>query len=288
MRSEVDSKILDRLQEWQVKDGQLPRFAQFFGELVQMQSEAKSCVTVIKPPMTEDSVHDRLRQGIPLLLFKDFSPDWDHVQMVFKHVAMWVTKDSEDSSDENERLRNIGLNRPLLRKAARVWYQGHSLRDIAMVENVDHELLDSAIAATLKPFLFAYARLLLTEVNQELWRRRYCPICGGKPDFAYLDKERGARWLLCSRCDSEWLFQRLECPYCGTQNQDALAYFTDDEESYLYRLYVCEQCRTYIKAIDLRRTESEVLLPLERMMTLDMDRQGQDKGYKPGWVSSTP
>ena len=266
-------------------EGRLPRFAQFFGELLQMQSEARSRVTVTKPPVTADLVRDRLRQGIPLLLFRDFSPDWDHVQMVLEQVAVWMAKDSEDSSEESERLRNISLNRPLLKKATRAWYQGHSLRDIAMVEGVDYELLASAIAAALKPFLFAYARLLLTEVNQELWRRRYCPICGGKPDLAYLDKERGARWLLCSRCDSEWLFQRLQCPYCGTQNQDALAYFTDDEESYLYRLYVCEQCHTYIKAIDLRRAESEILLPLERMMTLDMDRQAQELGYKPGWAN---
>jgi len=136
----------------------------------------------------------------------------------------------------------------------------------------------------LKPFLFAYSRLLLPEVDQELWRRRYCPVCGGKPDFAYLDKEKGARWLLCSRCDAEWLFLRLQCPYCGTQDQNALAYFTDEEESHLYRLYVCEQCHTYIKAIDLRCTESEVLLPLERVTTLDLDKQVQEKGYKPGWT----
>ncbi len=153
---------------------------------------------------------------------------------------------------------------------------------MATAEGVDCELLGSVIAATLKPFLSAYARLLLPEMNQELWRRRYCPICGGRPNFAYLDKERGARWLVCSRCDAEWLFVRLECPYCGTQNQAALAYFTDEEESCLYRLYVCGECRTYIKAIDLRRTGSEILLPFERVITLDMDRQAQEAGYKPG------
>ena len=57
-------------------------------------------------------------------------------------------------------------------------------------------------------------------------------------------------------------------------------YFADDED--LYRLYVCEQCHKYIKTIDLRHTESEILLPLERVLTLDMDRQAQEKGYKPG------
>jgi len=229
-------------------------------------------------------VRDRLCEGIPLLLFKDFSPDWYQVQAVFEQVVVWAVKDSKDPSGESESLRNISRTRSLLKKVARAWYQGHSLTIIATAEGVDEELLSSVIAATLKPFLSAYSKLLLPEVDQESWRRRYCPICGGKPDFAYLDKERGARWLVCSHCDAEWLFLRLECPYCGTQNQDALAYFTDEEESYLYRLYVCEQCRTYIKAIDLRHTELEVLLPLERVMTLDIDKQGQEKGYRPGWT----
>jgi len=89
--------------------------------------------------------------------------------------------------------------------------------------------------------------------------------------MAYLDRENGVRWLLCSRCDATWLFQRLECPYCGIQNQNALAYFTN-EDSRMYRLYVCEECRAYIKAIDLRRTGKEILLPLERLTTLDMDK----------------
>jgi FdhE protein len=122
----------------------------------------------------------------------------------------------------------------------------------------------------------AYKKL----VDQEQWRRGYCPVCGGKADFAFLDKEKGARWLLCSRCDTEWLFQRLECPYCGTTNQNELAYFTDDSE--LYRLYICQRCHTYLKAVDMRKTDSEILLPLERVLTADIDRQGQEKGYKGG------
>ncbi len=282
--NEVNSKILDRLQEWEHREGQLPSFIQYYRELLQIQTEAKSRIIVKKPNLGNDLVRDRLREGIPLLLVEDFSPDWDEVQTLFEQILVWAAKGSPGPAGESDRLKNISGNRTLVRKLAKAWYQGLSSKDIATAEGVDDELLTSAVATTLKPFLFAYSRLLLPEVDQELWRRRYCPICGGKPDFTYLDKERGAKWLLCARCDTEWLFLRLECPYCGTQNQDTLAYFTDDEESYLYRLYVCEQCRTYIKAIDLRRAESEVLLPLERMMTLDMDRQGREKGYRPGWA----
>ena len=283
--SEVDSKILDRLKEWEQREGQLPRSIQLYRELLQIQSEAKSRIIVAKPSLAEDSVRDRLREGIHLLSFEDFSPDWHQVQTVFELVTVWATKDSDGPSGEAESLRNISRNSSLLRKVIGTWYLGDSLTDTATAQGIDDVLFTSAVGATLKPFLSAYSRLLLPEVGQELWRRRYCPICGGKPDFAYLDKERGARWLLCSRCDAQWLFLRLECPYCGTQEQDALAYFTDDEDSYLYRLYVCKQCHTYIKAIDLRRTESEVLLPLERNITLDMDKQAQEKGYRPGWAT---
>jgi FdhE protein len=114
-------------------------------------------------------------------------------------------------------------------------------------------------------------------VEQEKWRKGYCPICGGLPDFAFLDKEAGARWLMCSRCDYQWLFKRLECPYCGSQDPDTISYYSDDNQ--LYRVYVCEQCKRYLKSIDLRQAEGDVLLPLERIVTSDLDVQARNNGY---------
>ncbi len=277
MTSEVGSKILDRLQEWEQREGQLPRFIQFCRELLQIQSEAKSHIIVEKSRLVKGSVANRLTEGTPLLLFEDLGLDWDQVQTVFARVVTWLAKDSEASEGELECLRRIARDRSLLIEVVKAWYRGSPFTSFATAQDIDRGLLASVVEVALKPFLLAYSRLLLPEVDQELWRRGYCPICGGSPDFACLDKERGARWLLCSRCDAEWLFQRLECPYCGTQDQNALAYFTDDRE--LYRLYVCERCRYYLKAIDLRQAESEVLLPLERWLTLDMDAQAQKDGY---------
>jgi len=279
--NQIESQVLHRLQEWEQKEGTLPRLLQFYRELLLIQSEAKSRIIVKKPGFVDGLVRDRLVEGIPLLLFEDFLPDWRQVQLVFEQVAAWAGKDPGAPSEEGRRLRTTSSDINLLTMLSEIWYQGHSLEDLAWVESVNCELLGSVIAAALKPFLSAYAELLSQEVDQELWRRRYCPICGGRPDFAYLDKDRGARWLLCSRCDAEWLFQRIECPYCGTQKKEALAYFAEEKPS-LYRLYVCEECHTYIKSIDLRRTGSEILLPLERMMTFGIDRQALEAGYKPG------
>ncbi|MBA7684397.1 hypothetical protein ES703_92792 [subsurface metagenome] len=203
IEKEVDSKVSGKLEEWEQREDQLPSFVKLHRELLHIQSEVKSRVIVTKPSLAEGSVPDRLRDGVPLLSFKDFSPDWDEVLRVFEKIVLWATKDSEDPSGESKNLSNIARNRSLLKKVATAWYQGHSLTSVTRARSVDIELLNSIVGAALKPFMFAYSRLLLPEVDQELWRRGYCPICGGRPDFAFLDKERGARWLLCGRCERQ-------------------------------------------------------------------------------------
>lgn len=278
MTREAESKILERLEEWEQRDGQLPEFVGLYRQLVRIQSEAKSRFAVPKLSLSADTISERCSQGVPLLSFQELSPHWAQLENLVQEVIPLVTDDSPDPTNEAQGLRNIASNTALLEEVVRVWYDGSSLTTIAAAQHVDDQLLTFVVGSALKPLLSAYCEVLWPLVNQESWRRRYCPICGGKPDFAFLDRERGARWLLCLRCDAEWLFQRLECPYCGNQKQASLSYFTDDRG--LYRLYVCEECRGYIKAIDLRRTQSDVLLSLERILTLDMDRQAQEAGYK--------
>ena len=42
---------------------------------------------------------------------------------------------------------------------------------------------------------------------------------------------------------------------------------------------VCEQCKQYLNAIDLRQAKEEVMISLERLFTLDIDAQAQQYGY---------
>jgi len=278
MTREAESRILQRIEEWAQREGQLPDFIELYRQLLRIQIEARSHFAIPKPNLAKSTVSQQSSQGIPLLSFQELALNWEQVGNLVQEVIPLVTQDSPDLTNQVQGLLNIVADIARLEQVVRVWYEGSSLSDIAEAQYVNEQLLAFVIGTALKPFLSAYSEALLPLVDQESWRRRYCPVCGGKPDFAFLDKDKGARWLVCSRCDAEWLFQRLECPYCGTQNQDALAYFTDDEG--IYRLYVCEECRSYIKAIDLRRTESDVLL--ERILTLDMDMQAQQAGYKKG------
>jgi FdhE protein len=222
-------------------------------------------------------INERLKHGIPLIAFDELALDWSLLHDTFIKVIAIFAEYPDLFGQVPERLKEPSASQFLTKKAAKIWFKGTRLPPKILSDGVNENLLNAITNATLKPFLISHAKTLIGSVAQERWRREYCPICGGSPDFAFLDKEHGSRWLLCSRCDTEWLFQRLQCPYCGTQDQNALAYFSSDEG--LYRLYVCEKCKRYLKAIDLRQTEAEILLPLERLYTLDINRQAQEQGY---------
>ena len=277
---EINSKILENLDEWQQREGSLPELLEFYKRLLRLQNDVKGQLSIPMLLLPQDKVADRLRQGTPLLEWQALSLDWSAFQNLFLEVGTLAGEFYQAASADSERLREIASDTSFLQEATRAWYEEESLSALETNYSVNEEFLSAVIHSTLKPFLNVHSEVLSKLVDQEQWRRVYCPICGGRPDLALLDKERGARWLLCSRCDAQWLFQRLQCPYCGTQDQNSLAYFTDEEG--MYRLYVCQQCQSYLKAIDLRQTEAEVLLPLERVLTLDMDKQGREKGYKSG------
>jgi len=277
--AETSDEILKRLEAEGKKEKLDPKFLEFYQRLLRAQSSFEQRIALRKPDLSNKAASERLERGLPLVSFDELALDWSLLLEALNEVTAAFAEFPELFGEIPQVLREPS-EAALIKEAVKTWFEEAKLPDAMVGDEINKHLLEAIIHATLRPFLTSQAKALLSLVKQEHWRRRYCPICGGSSDFAFLDKEIGARWLLCSRCDAEWLFQRLECPYCGNQDQNTLAYFIDDKG--LYRLYVCEQCHTYIKTIDLRRAESDVLLTLERMVTLDIDKQGQEKGYQPG------
>jgi len=263
---QADSETIRRLGEWKQT-----RYIELHRKLLGLKIK-DSYLPVLDKHIRQ--IANRFAQSNFVLQFEDVFPDEALFCKLFSEANGIVSEQFPDSRLENPQPS-------VIKKAANAWYQYSSLNDIADEVGVGWEMFSLCLKAAFHPILVRYSEQLLPLVNQDSWRQRICPICGGKPDFSFLDRETGARWLICSRCDADWLFFRLECPFCGNQDQNSLGYLTDEKE--LYRLYTCEQCRTYIKAIDLRRAEGDVLFPLERILTLDLDRQASEAGYQPGW-----
>ncbi len=253
---------------------------EFYQRLLQLQRDIKAYVSTTPLALSQGEVSNRLRQGIPLLKWDALSLDWAALQSLFQSITNVADKYFEVVSGDLENLRGIASNVSFLKEATKAWYDGQPLLPLITTYSfsASEDLLTAVLHSTIKPFLTAHSEVLIRLVDQELWRRGYCPVCGGKPDLAFLDRERGARWLLCSRCDAQWLFQRLQCPYCGTQDQDSLSYLSDEEG--VYRVYLCDECHSYLKAVDLRKKAGEITPRAERAETLDLDRQARLRGYK--------
>jgi len=275
-----DKAVIERLDGWGSSNPQWPRSIEVGIRLLRLSIEAQPRIGKPKPHLTRDAVSALLMQGKPILAFDDLKLDWPMLEEFFRAAIQILVVELPGSQENSQRLNQLVANTPLLRQVVRDYYSDTPLSATATEHCIDTLLMEACISAALAPFLAAYSEALSELVAQELWRRKSCPICSGAADFAFLEREQGARWLICSRCSMEWLFQRIQCPYCGTQKHQSLSYRTNSQG--VYQLYTCEECHCYIKAIDLRKAGSEVLLPLERILTVDMDRQAKEANYRPG------
>jgi len=272
---EVVEKILNKLAE---ATQPLPSSLELYRQVLLAQSRFKPDTSSILPKLKK-KVPQHLYQNKPVLTLHEITPSWAEFEALFLQITELAKKYLSPTQQEIKELDDISANPQLSKEALKVWFGSSAASTQGKFKKGDlNPVTGSVLQATLYPWLTTYASELLPLTKVELWRKRYCPICGGSPDFSYLEKEEGERWLVCSRCDAQWPFYRLTCPYCNNQEHKTLAFFTDDKG--LYRLYVCERCRRYIKAIDMRKTIEDTLLPLERVMTLDMDRQAIEQGYK--------
>ncbi len=146
---------------------------------------------------------------------------------------------------------------------------------------------DFIAAAAQFPFLKSFAEALLPHLNVSLWQSGICPICGASPAFAGLAQQTRERVLVCSRCGTEWSFKRLCCPFCNEERQELLGYLAAGNRrrrhrrAIGYRVFVCDHCRRYLKAIDLAAAaQAPISLFIESLLSEELDELGRRAGYR--------
>ena len=187
------NKILTKLGEWSQKEGPLPHHIDAYSRLLRLQVEAKSRIAAPGLALDRELVSGRLRQGTPIVSFADLSLDWPLVQELFRSVALVLAEYASRDPRDAVGLESLASDVSKLQQATGDWYQGKSLSTIAAENQVSEGLLAAAIQAALYPFLAVHSEAILKMVDQELWRRRYCPICGGKPDFCLPGQGAGSQ-----------------------------------------------------------------------------------------------
>jgi len=245
-----------------------------------LEAQARAQVSAGRPALTGEEATARLEQGDPLLSPESLGVDSQTLAGLCDQIGLIVGERRPELAETLARIRAwLDERRPRIEALAVEYLREGRVRE-GEEAGLDGNLLAFILNNTLRPFLRAQAQALAPWVDDSMWYRGRCPICGGEPDMAALERGSGRRRLLCSRCDSEWTFQRIGCPFCGNDEPRQLAYYPSDDQ--MYRLSVCERCRRYLKTIDLRQVAGERLLPAERILTVAMDVAALDAGYGQG------
>jgi FdhE protein len=97
-------------------------------------------------------------------------------------------------------------------------------------------------------------------------------------------KEDGLWLLECALCHALWNVQRAWCPFCEGGKQGSLEYLFVDGDSG-HRVQYCSVCRQYVKTVDMRDSDDEVVLPLEDIVTVLLDEVAVREGLRPAGAS---
>lgn len=236
-----------------------------------------------------DEARARLERGEALLTPRALALDWDALARLVQAICQIAARHRPTAADAFAELAALFENDHARAEETVCEYLETTRHPAVSSEHPtpqlsNHRTIELSDYRTfilnnaLHPYLSAHARALMPWVDDATWYRAYCPICGGAPDFSALEKESGARRLLCARCNAVWTFHRTRCPFCGEEAADKFGYYASADS--VYRLYTCETCKRYLKTIDLRELAREVNLPAERILTIGMDLSARGAGYR--------
>jgi len=109
-----------------------------------------------------------------------------------------------------------------------------------------------------------------------------CPACGGLPQLSYFAISgealvSGPRYLVCSRCATNWVFSRMTCAACGESTGPKLPIFQEHERFPHVRVDGCQTCRKYLLTFDLRR-DTRAVPVVDEIAALPFDLYARDQG----------
>ena len=277
LRKKIDAMIKEKPSHEEVLE--------FLKEVMTEQYRMRTTTKTV-PVRIDGEKTQALIEGCPLLDKKELSLDIPSATILFKKLCGLLGRREETSGDANrvnKALDNKEINLVKLFKHV-VTENDEYISALSNKLKVKDDLLSFLAGNSIRPIFEAYASQLEGYVDQEMWWRGYCPICGSMPIISEF-REEGERFLACSLCGFEWRFMRVKCPFCENGDHKMLRYFCTQSEGTANRVDVCEKCKRYIKTLDTREMAGDVIPVIEDMGTLYLDVLAQEGGYLRGGIS---
>ena len=273
-----DQRVLNALTAARDRHEELADLLDFYHDLYEMQFRAKA--ELPEPEVRDDLAMDwRLEGGIPQLTFDQLGLEPEPFVQLVAQVTDVLLRHNPGWRVEREDRRPEELT-ALAQEVFETWDTLTAPRPANDGDKDDEPLPDHvtvlAVGFALAPYLQRASEVIIPRLDLTVWTQGYCPICGGRPNFALLEEQSGARKLMCSRCASLWPYSRIGCPFCATEERPI--YYPSEDG--LHRLYVCQACKRYLKAVDLREARRAVHPMVERLLTVGMDLSARQEGLE--------
>jgi formate dehydrogenase maturation protein FdhE len=253
-----------------------------YGAIMEAQQEVLQNVVCDMQPLSDEEVETRLLSGKTLLDVGDVPIDAAAYRELVGKICATVSRGAPGGLTFCDQLVAWeGLSQDMLPRTRDRLLAGADL-DFAGAGELsedDRELAKKILWEGLAPFYRACGRMLAVRLEQSLWQRAFCPVCGGAPLIGKYRQTDGLWVVECSLCHTGWNIQRVGCSVCdGSQGSLDYLYLEEDPSR---RACYCRECKRYIKTVDLRDGGEEALLPLENIISMRLDEAAQGEGLIP-------
>jgi len=256
----------------------------FYEKIFVAQENSKSHIQIEPLKISEEILALKKKEKFSLIAMADFKVDAKSAIALLERICQIVKAANPDMADSAQAIQKAiaseELN-PRLLFAALLKAEDNYFNKIEKNLGIGKKALAFVVYSSTKPSVTHCAEQLSFYLDPaQQWDKGFCPICGNAPGFS-LFKNEGQRVLFCGFCWHQWTTQRIYCPFCENKDSKTLHYYFSETEKD-YRIDVCDSCKTYIKAVDMRNTNRIIYPPLEFVATLHLDIKAQEMGFKSG------
>ncbi len=219
--------------------------------------------------VSNEDLAARLASGQRLIEWAQLGIDWPEFRLRLRQVVDVLRRHDILDARDAARLHDAGRDAGLPALVERWYDEGSNGGPV-----LDTSLAD-VLGLAVRPFLTRAAEVVQQRVATDGWARGTCPMCGARPGFAVITAP-GVRHLVCGRCQGRWAFDARTCPRClATDRQRVFSAHNGQ-----YQVAACEACKRYIKAIDVRRAGRPLLMSVDTVATLAIDRAIAEQGFE--------
>ncbi|WP_031482819.1 formate dehydrogenase accessory protein FdhE [Maridesulfovibrio frigidus] len=264
-----------------------------FGPILKAQEDGRILLEKWNDFKTPEADALRFEQGVPILAGMDMPSLDNYFSKIFWNMASALAEGMPAIADKVTDIIDALKDSDSLNDLARcVWEEDNNAIEVFAKEaSVDITILTILGSLSLKPFMNRMKDEAAVKIENMVWNKGYCPICGCFPDMSLLKKKitenaeymaghGGQRWMHCSCCDHQWRIKRNICPWCDSEDYKKLSYL-QSEETKTERADICDTCKRYYVTIDTRDLTEMPDPRIAPLSLVHLDVKAQEEGYEP-------